>query len=161
MMERDPIVEKLKYQDNKISYNLALLAFLVNQYYLIIVMNNVKVDYNVGIEIFINLIFYMFLFLGMEKVKLHHLSWSKFFLVIGGFFFLRIAYIPMIIRAEAKELTLLGDDLSLQVAEVLEKATMNSIVALIVCGVLIIISGLYGMRLSLKLKNYYEQLESN
>lgn len=159
-MERDISIEKLEYQDNKFSYNLALIVFILDQYYLIIVMNNVSIDYHVGIEIFINLMFYMFLFLGMEKVKMHHLNWSRFFVVLGGMFFLRTLYIPRRIMAQANALRELGDELSLNIAQVLEVAAQRANIALIIAGILIIISGLYGMKLSIKLKNYRKQIGS-
>ncbi len=159
-MERDPKIEKLIYQENKISYNLALLALLVNQYYLVKVLNNTDLTYHIGIEIFINLFIYLLLFLGMEKVRKHHPNWSLILIGIGIGFFARIFYMPRRILKVADMAYTAGDERSLQVAENLVKAVQQANFALIIAGILIVVSGLLGYKQAMSIKNYYKKLKS-
>lgn len=160
-MKRDLSIEKLKFQENKIAYNIALIAFLVNQVYLVQILDNMGKTYHIGIEIFINLTMYLFLFLGMERIKNHHKNWSLGFIFMGLGFFLRIFYIPMMILRESQALQLLGDENSLIVSKDLQSAAMIAIIAVSLAGVLIIFSGIHGYKQSITIKNYYEQLELN
>lgn len=160
-MERDFNIEKLKYQENKFAYNIALVAFLINQIYLVQVLDNMTKDFNIGIEIFINLGMYMFLFLGMERVKNHHKNWSIGFIVLGSSFFLRIIYLPLMILNNSNEIKLLGDENSLLVASDLRTAAIIAMITVAVAGLLIIISGIHGYKQSVIIKNYYERLELN
>lgn len=160
-MERDFSIEKLKYQENKFAYNLALIAFLSNQVYLVQVLDNTTKDFNLGIEIFINLGMYMFLFLGMERVKNHHRNWSIGFIVMGCAFFLRIFYLPLNILKLAKDLEVIADTNSMLVAGDLRTAALIAIVSISIAGILIIISGIHGYKQSVTIKNYYERLELN
>lgn len=160
-MERNFNIEKLRYQENKFAFTLALLAFLVNQVYLVKVLNGMPKDYNIGIEIFINLAMYLVLFLGMERVKNHHKNWSITFMVMGGLFFTRVFYIPRMMLKVAKEIKVLGDENSLVVAAEMNQAAIIAIIAVIVAGLLILISGIHGYKQSETIKSYYEKLELN
>ena len=86
-MEKNLKIERMRYQENKISYYLALMAFLLNLYYLTVALNKLTIDYHIGIEILINLTMFMLLFLGMEKVKKHDVNWSVGFVVMSMFCF--------------------------------------------------------------------------
>lgn len=157
-MSKSKNIERMRYQANKTSYSLALIAFLLNQYYLIVVMNNLTISFHIGIEILINLIVYMLLFLGMEKVRYYSVSWSKFFMWLGLFFVVRIAYMPLFLFKEAKELLAIADEFSIVTAQAKYTAAYTSAITIFVVGLLVLISGFIGYKKAVSLKSYDEKM---
>ncbi|GAU75744.1 hypothetical protein [Fusibacter sp. 3D3] len=148
-------IEKMRYQENKSSYNLALVAFLINQYYLVTSLNSLAITYHIGIEIAINLMTFMFMFLGMERVKDHDEKWSKYFMGLAGFDIVRILYMPRMLFVQANELIQTGDTISIETGKSILLAGYKSAGALIVMSILILISGIIGYRKASALKKYY------
>lgn len=156
-MEKNLKIERMRYQENKISYNLALLAFLLNQYYLIVTLNRLAINYHVGIEISINLAMFMFLFLGMEKVKKHDVNWSIGFMVMSLIYILRIFYMPKKLLAQGAALIATGDVVSIATGEAIQMAGYKSGASLIVIGILLFVSGMISYKRSTALRTYNDR----
>jgi len=152
-------IEKMRYQENKISYNLAMAAFLINLYYLIVSLNSLAISFHIGIEIGVNLLIFMFFFLGMEKVKSHDLRWSQYFIGLGFVFFLRVLYMPRMLMAQGNELINTGDAIDIATGEAIINASYKSAGSLIVIGILIIISGIIGYQKARALRIYFENCD--
>lgn len=154
-MGRNVKIEKMRYQENKSSYNLALIAFLINQYYLVTTLNHLQISYHVGIEIAINLVTFMMLFLGMEKVKDHDRRWSEYFMILAVVDLLRVFYMPKMLYGQAIALIQTGEEVSIQTGNAIMVASYKSGVALVVMAILILISGIIGYRKANALRKYF------
>lgn len=156
-MEKNLKIERMRYQENKISYYLALMAFLLNLYYLTVALNKLTIDYHIGIEILINLTMFMLLFLGMEKVKKHDVNWSVGFVVMSMFCFVRILYMPKRLLAQAAPLIASGDVVSIATGEGIQSAGYLSGAILVVIGLLLLASGLISYKRATVLRNYNDR----
>lgn len=148
----------MRYQENKLSYNLALLAFLLNQYYLIVTLNRLAINFHIGIEISINLVMFMFLFLGMEKVKKHDVNWSIGFIIMSLLYFLRVLYMPKRLFAQGAALIATGDAVSIATGEAIQMAGYQSAASLIMIGVLLLLSGMISYKRSTVLRSYNDKM---
>jgi len=148
-------IEKMRYQENKFSYNLALAAFLLNMYYLVVTLDNLTISYHIGIEIAINLGTFMFLFLGMESVKDHDLKWGQYFMGLALFYLIRLLYMPKMLLAQANELIQMGDAVNVETGKTILIAAYKSGGSLVVMSILILISGYVGYRKARALRDYY------
>ncbi len=148
-------VERMRYQENKLSYNLALIAFLLNLYYLVTTMNNLAINYHIGIEIGINLIIFMMMFLGMEKVKKHDLTWSYGFIVLGCVYFARIFYMPQMLKAQGQALIDTQELVNIATGSAIQEAGMVATVTLIVISAIMIVSGVISLVKARALIQYY------
>ncbi len=161
-MQRNLKIEKMRYQENKLGYNFILAAFLVNMYYLVVTLNHLEISYHIGIEIGFNLITFMAIFLGMEKVKGHDLRWSINFMILALIDLARIFYMPKMLLAQGGALVATGEDVSIITGQAIVNAGYRSAGALIVMAVLLLIAGLVSYRKAKALRDYYgEELGGN
>lgn len=156
-MEKNLKIERMRYQENKISYYLALMAFLLNLYYLTVTLNKLTIDYHIGIEILINLTMFMLLFLGMEKVKKHDVNWSVGFIGMSMICFVRILYMPKRLLAQAAPLIASGDAVRIATGEGIQSAGYLSGATLVVIGLLLLASGLISYKRATVLRNYNDR----
>lgn len=171
-----PKVEKLRYQPNKRSYYLALLAILFNVVNLFTVINSTSVrpTFEIGVKILMNIILLLVIFLGMEKMKVYDKKWSIIVMVLGAIAFVRILWLPANIKqwsSETKEQVALilekesptEQDLKLinqlnQKADEYDKVSFNSIIYLSITGTLLILSGIDAYNKSSKLEAFLKEV---
>lgn len=171
-----PKVEKLRYQPNKRSYYLALLAILFNVVNLFTVINSTSVrpTFEIGVKILMNIVLLLVIFLGMEKMKVYDKKWSIIVMVLGAIAFVRILWLPANIKqwsSETKEQVALilekesptEQDLKLinqlnQKADEYDKVRFNSIIYLSITGTLLILSGIDAYNKSSKLEAFLKEV---
>lgn len=171
-----PKVEKLRYQPNKRSYYLALLAILFNVVNLFTVINSTSVrpTFEIGVKILMNIVLLLVIFLGMEKMKVYDKKWSIIVMVLGAIAFVRILWLPANIKqwsSETKEQVALilekesptEQDLKLinqlnQKADEYDKVSFNSIIYLSITGTLLILSGIDAYNKSSKLEAFLKEV---
>lgn len=171
-----PKVEKLRYQPNKRSYYLALLAILFNVVNLFTVINSTSVrpTFEIGVKILLNIILLLVIFLGMEKMKVYNKRWGIIIIILGALAFARILWMPLNINDWSKETRN-------QAALILEKETpteqelrqaeqlvaradeydsvrKSSIVFLSITGTLLVLSGVDAYIKSRKLEDYLKEV---
>jgi len=103
--------ERLRYQKNKMSYLLALGGLVFNCLYMVKLLADPDIvpDIHVGIDVIINIVFLLFVFLGAEKLKVYSKVWCFIVAGIGLINFLRILYLPKRLLTLATPQILLGD----------------------------------------------------
>lgn len=171
-----PKVEKLRYQPNKRSYYLALLAILFNVVNLFTVINSTSVipTFQIGVKILLNIIMLLVVFLGMEKMKVYNKRWGVIVMLIGVLAFARIFWMPMNINQwasdsrEQAELLLEKEvpteqeikqaNQLISKAEEYDRVQVRSIVFLSITGTLLILSGLDAYQKSNKLEAYLKEV---
>ena len=130
-------IDRMRFQPNNHSYRLGLLASLIYIVYIACTLDYIPKNMTLGLEVMINLVFFMILFFGLEKVKNYSIKWSIYSIILGSCTILRILWHPFVLN---------GLDLK-------EKA-LSSGVSLAIAGILIIVSGVIGYRKSNMLMNY-------
>lgn len=99
-------VDKLRYQNNKLSYNLILLSILTFLYALFTTINYttgsgnttdmmVRPDVYVALFISLGIIMLLLTFLTAEKVKTYIVNWNYIAFVLGGIHILSIFLVPL------------------------------------------------------------------
>jgi hypothetical protein len=99
---------------------------------------------SLGIEIMFDLVFLMTLFYCMERVKNYDRRWSIFMVILGIITILRVLWHPIVL----KNIGLMNQALS-------------GGISIIISGVLIIASGIIGIRKSTLLKDYLNKTGLN
>ena len=89
-------IDKMRFQENKISSTTAFLAIGFDAYYLLSVINNTEVTPTViiALKILLNIAFILVVFLAMSKVKVYQKNWSYVLIVFGGLTLLRMLWMP-------------------------------------------------------------------
>lgn len=97
-------IDKLKYQPNKLGYNLIILSILLGiiGFFTIINFNSfddnqIKVipDFRLALEILFTIFIILLTFLAAVNVKKYSLKWSIITIVISMYFIIRIFEIPL------------------------------------------------------------------
>lgn len=88
--------ERLRYQKNSLSYLLALGGLVFNCLYMVKLLADPDIvpDIHVGVDVVVNIVFLLFVFLGAEKLKVYNKTWSYLVAGIGLINFARIFYLP-------------------------------------------------------------------
>jgi Na+(H+)/acetate symporter ActP len=143
-------VEKMRYQKNSISYWLALLSIVFNSLYMVDVLENMTIlaDVFIGIDIIINILFMMFVFLGSEKAKVYSKTWGYILIFIGILSILRISFIPYRLHF------IVGSAKGISFNNFIYLCIM-----LILAGVCLIVSGVITINKSTKLHNYLKTIK--
>ena len=133
-------IDRMRFQPNNFSYNLGLLAFLIYIVYIGSTLDYIPKKLTLGMEVMIDLGFFMVLVLGMEKVKNYSVQWSVYLILLGISCLLRYFWHPMVLKS------LNFDDVALV-----------SGVSILVSGILIIIGGVVGYIRSSILMKYLKE----
>lgn len=90
-------VDKMRYQLNKVSYFLILLALAIQVFSLfqIITPSTVKPSLQTAIEILVNIVLLLVTFLAAEKNKIYDKKWGIAVFYIAAIHLARIFYEPM------------------------------------------------------------------
>lgn len=86
--------EKLLYQENSISYQLMLMYILGNTAYILIYVNKMDVDYQLGFFVILNIFISLLSFLIAVRQKLYVLQWGYVGIAVAAFQFIRLLWIP-------------------------------------------------------------------
>lgn len=135
-------IEKMRYQENKTSYWLAMLALIFNIIFLFTVINNpaLRPNYITAVKILANVVFLLTTFLSMERVKVYDKKWSYVLIGFGILSFIRILWMPL----KTMDMPALGFWFGARLA-----------VYLIIVGTLLVSSGLIAYKKSKTLEDYY------
>lgn len=136
--------DKMRYQKNKLSYNLALIALVFNTLYIFKVLSIVKPDFFIGLKILANIGLMLSVFLAMEKVKAYSKNWSIFLIVIGVLNFLRTLYAPLLIY---------------QIRQAFERDVIIALMYLGFISLFFILAGTVGLSKTISLTKYLESKE--
>lgn len=90
-MNRD---EKKLYQVNKLSYNLVMFFIILNTAHAIFTLQNMNVDFGIGIFVMMTIVLLMIGFLAAVKLQTYSLKWSYISIGIGIFQFGRYLFSP-------------------------------------------------------------------
>ncbi len=147
-------VEKMRYHKNLISYYLALLSIVFNSIYMVNILRSLKIvpDIHIGIDIVINILFMLFVFLGSEKAKVYSRTWGINLVIIGIISFLRIFYIPYRLFYAVK---------SAGNSAITEGNFYYLCVFLSLTGICLLISGIIAIIKSNKLHHFLSSLSKN
>ncbi len=94
MMKRNPA--RMQYQKDTLSSFLCILSIVCNVYYFICAFSGdgVKPDAILGLDVLINIIFMMLVFLASEKLKVYSEHWGIIVIAMGMFEIARILILP-------------------------------------------------------------------
>ncbi|MDO5111029.1 MAG: hypothetical protein Q4E65_01870 [Clostridia bacterium] len=94
-MKRNPA--RMKYQKDTRSSLLCILSILFNVYYFISVFRsgNITPDVVMGLDVIINIVFMMLVFLTSEKLKAYAPKWNRIAAALGVFEALRVFILPL------------------------------------------------------------------
>lgn len=125
--------ERLRYQKNKTSYILALGGLVFNCLYMVKLLGDPDIvpDIHVGIDVIINIVFLLFVFLGAEKLKVYNKIWCFIVTGIGLINFARIFYLPRRL-------------LTMETPQILQGDFNLMTIYLIISGVLLIAASVFG-----------------
>ncbi len=89
-------VARMRYQVDKRSSGLCLMAIVFNVvYFLCLYSNNsLSPDFQMGLDVLCNILFLLFAFLASEKAKTYSKSWARYMILGGAVQILRILWVP-------------------------------------------------------------------
>ncbi|CCV64217.1 hypothetical protein BN85406400 [Alteracholeplasma palmae J233] len=90
-------LDKMMYQNNKISYNLAFLGLGFNVVFIFLALNTINTrSYGLmtGFKVIMNIIIMLSVFLSMEKVKVYEKKFSIYLIILGIITIGRIFWLP-------------------------------------------------------------------
>ena len=89
-------VARMRYQTDKRSSSLCILAIVFNVIYFLSLYsnNNLNPDFSMGLDVLYNILFMLFAFLASEKVKTYTKSWALPTIIGGCLQFARIMWMP-------------------------------------------------------------------
>jgi TRAP-type uncharacterized transport system fused permease subunit len=135
--------ERMQYQIDRLSYWLCVLSIVFNVVYFVSIYTNkvVAPDLTIGVDVIVNIVFMMIVFLGGEKLKAYQKKWNIYVMLIGAVQILRIFFIPMHFR-ELEMLT--GDEYTMV------------IVWILISGILLLLAGI-NSSINLKILSRYDE----
>jgi hypothetical protein len=96
---KEKLVKVSLFRENSLAYGLVLIATFFNLAYSIIILDVMKVNYLMGITVFINISLLFLLFTCAMKVKVYNRYWTFITLISGIYFALRfILIVPFILK---------------------------------------------------------------
>lgn len=145
-MKENIKVARMRYQTDKRSSRLCILAIVFNiAYFLMLYSNNdLAPDMNMGLDVLYNIIFMLIAFLASEKTKAYDKKWSYIVAVVGILEILRILWVP----AHYRKLEMLTSS-----------KWMMLVAALLLAGGSLILAGLSCYKNSTTLENYLKSVE--
>lgn len=153
MIKRD----RLRFQKNKLSANLAILAIVFNALYFVSIYKTDLGDYYyrliIGISVVYNLLFMLATFLASEGVKAYKIGYSYLLMGLGIGQIVRIFIIPL----QAKNTTLIvagGEAAAMENAQFIRLC-----VYLIVSAGLLVVSALVNITKAQMLAHRYQEIE--
>jgi hypothetical protein len=87
--------EMMRYQPNKLSYNLGLLAIVFDVAFLFIALNTIAATSIVMVKILGNILILLIGFLAVEKVKSYSKKFSLVLIAFGVICVARLFYVPL------------------------------------------------------------------
>lgn len=86
----------MRYKNNSLSFLLCIIAIVCNVAMFLSLYSNTACvpNFQLGIDLLVNVIFLLSCFLAAEKLKTYNVSWSYVAFVIAGIEILRIFWIP-------------------------------------------------------------------
>ncbi len=94
-MENNLKLEKMRYNNNSISYTLGLIAILFSIIATFVLLNSSAPRFSVFVKIILNILVLLFGFLATEKVKNYQLKYSYTLYGIGIICYARILWYPL------------------------------------------------------------------
>ena len=152
-------VDRMRYEKNKTSSNLAILSILFNALFFVsIYKSDVGTWYYsimIGASIVYNLLFMMIVFLISEGSKSYKINYSYVAIVVGAIQFVRIFIYPRLARAAQTQAT--GE-----IVQVMrDPQYIRVVLYLIVSGICLIASAVIGIQKCTALKKHVEQLRGS
>lgn len=86
--------EKWLYQENSASQQLMLLYILGNSIFIIVYVNKMNVDSELGIFVLVNIVISLVSFLVAVRQKVYALRWGYVGIALGVYQFIRLPWIP-------------------------------------------------------------------
>lgn len=153
MIKRD----RLRFQKNKLSANLTLLAIVLNALYFVSIYKTDVGDYYytflIGISVVYNLLFMLIAFLSSEGVKAYKVGYSYVLMGLGAGQIARIFIIPL----QAKNATLVVNGVE---AAAMENSHFIRLCAyLAASAVLCIAAGIINLSKAQMLAHRYDEIE--
>ena len=152
-------VDRMRYEKNKTSSNLALLAILFNALFFVsIYKSDVGTWYYsilIGVSIVYNLLFMMIVFLISEGSKNYKVNYSYIAIAIGILQFVRLFIYPRLARAALTQAT--GE-----VVQVMKTPQfIRVVIYLILSGTCLIASAIIGIQKCSELKKHLQKNEES
>lgn len=153
MIKRD----RLRFQKNKLSSNLSLLAIALNALYFVSIYKNDVGEYYykllIGVSVVYNLLFMLAAFLSSEGVKAYKVGYSYLLMGLGAGQIARIFIIPLQAKnakliVSGAETTAMGDAQFIRLC-----------VYLVISAALCIIAGIVNLSKAQMLAHRYDEIE--
>jgi hypothetical protein len=93
-MEQLKKAEKMLFIQNKLGYSFVLLYLVFNTAYTIKILNSMTPNRFISIEVMLNILLSLFVFLAAVKIKNYSVKWAYVIVGLGVFEFVRILLIP-------------------------------------------------------------------
>jgi hypothetical protein len=90
---QEKLIKVSLFRENSLAYGLVLMATLFNLAYSIIILDSMKVNFLMGITVFVNISLLFLLFTCAVKMKIYDKKWTFVTLASGIYFALRVVYI--------------------------------------------------------------------
>ena len=152
-------VDRMRYEKNKLSSTLAILAILLNALFFVsIYKSDVGTWYYsilIGASIVYNLLFMMIVFLISEGSKSYKINYSYVAIVIGALQFVRIFIYPRLAHAAQTQAT--GE----MVQVMRDPQYVRVVLYLIASGICLIASAVIGIQKCNALKKHMEQVQGS
>lgn len=156
-------VELMRYRKNSLSYTFGLMALIFSILAAFIGLNSLRYDFTTMIKILLNIAVLLFGFLYSEQAKTYSKSGSIGLLVLSGICFLRTLWAPRILLfGTANQWGKILDPKNININWLPQDATLRGIAALvllILAGTSFLIAGLVGLKKSVALANYMENIK--
>lgn len=144
--------KSLKYQYSTVSYWLMLLVIVLQIVYIIVFLNDMKINYLEFPVLIINLVITLILFLSAMKVKVHNKKWTYVNFGFSGYLIVRIfAIIPLIAHDYDEVLDEAGEVIT-QAISYSSLRTVLIVISAIMLGLILISSIISIKRISLREK---------
>ena len=152
-------VDRMRYEKNKASSNLAILAILFNALFFVsIYKSDVGTWYYsilMGVSIVYNLLFMMIVFLISEGSKSYKINYSYMAIAVGALQLVRIFIYPRLARAAHTQAT--GE----MVQVMRDPQYVRVVLYLIASGICLLASAIIGIQKCTALKKHMEQVQGS
>ncbi len=157
-------IDKMRYQENKLSANLVLLSLVTSLIALFTMINfdefsiagdNLRVipDMRIGIEIGIGIVMMLYTFMASEKIKYYDAFWSRIGLfILAGINLVRIFNVPFYIYG------IYSDEMS----PMIPQSTFVIVILLFVATVVfLVLAGLFATKKINLLEKHMKEIEAH
>lgn len=153
-------LDRMRFSQNKLSANLALVAIVFNVLYFVSVYRtnaSFYYQYLIGISVLTNLVFMLVAFLSSEGVKQYKMSYAIALIVLGVVEVVRIFILPVLAHTPVSSVDSHGEEIFVIAME--DKQFARVIVYLSLTALTLFTAGIIGIIRSKKLSDYKQSLE--